>query len=84
MNYMKKIPSKYIHMVFLGTFMTGVIAYSEISAVSSSTLFDKLTMTPLIALGGGLISAVIALIIWAVTYLRDSPSSRGRTPKPEK
>lgn len=79
---MKKIPSKYVQMVLLGTFMTGAIAHSEISAVQSSTLFDKLTMTPLIALFGGIISAIIALIIWAVECLRGSSSYRGNASKP--
>lgn len=67
---MQKIPSKYVQMVFMGTFMTGAIAYSEISSYPSSTLFDKLTMTPLIAAGGGLIGAIIALLIWAGERLR--------------
>jgi hypothetical protein len=67
---MRKIPSKYVQMVFMGFFMTGAIAYSEISSYPSSTWFDKLTMTPLIAAGGGLIGAIIALLIWAGERLR--------------
>ena len=65
-----KIPSKYLRMVFLGTFMTGALAYSEISSYPSSTLFDKLTMTPLIAACGGVIGALVALLVWAVERLK--------------
>jgi len=72
---MKKIPSKYLQMIFMGAFMTGAIAFSEISSYPSSTWFDKLTMTPLIAAGGGLIGAVIALLVWAGESLRTYLSS---------
>ena len=70
-------------MVILGTVMTGIIAYSEISAVSSSTLSDKLIMTPLIAFFGFIASIVIALIIWVVEYLQDHPSSCDRNQGPK-
>lgn len=38
--------------------------------INDETLFDKLTMTPLIAAGGGLIGAIIALLIWAGERLK--------------
>ena len=70
LDTMRKIPSKYVQMVFMGAFMTGAIAYSEIASYPSSTWFEKLTMTPLIAAGGGLIGAAIALLVWAVERLK--------------
>ena len=67
---MNRIPFKYKQMVWMGTFMTGVIAYSKVSSDPSSTWFDKITMPILIASCGAFIAAAIALLVWVVEHLK--------------
>ena len=78
---MKKIPSKYLQMVFMGAFMCGGIAFTKRTADMS--ILEAIAISLIIALGGAIIGAVLALLVWAGERLKAyRAASHGRTHLP--
>ena len=57
---MNRIPSKFKHMAWMGFFMAGAIGFFKVYNHTSSSMFDILTIPPVIALLGGLVGILMA------------------------
>ena len=61
---------KYFQIVFLGTFMTGAIALSKAIPLQDIPWFEKIGIVIVVSLGGLIVSALVALLIWAAERLK--------------
>ena len=66
---LRKIPPRQKHSVWMAFIITFVIALSKITSNESSSLFDMITMPPLIGLLGAAAGTLLVLLAYLVERL---------------
>jgi len=54
--------NKYYHMIYMGAFMTGGIGF--VKATGDLSMFERITMSLIMAVLGGAVGGLIALLVW--------------------